>query len=311
MRLTRWDAMKRITVRGESLAIRRLTMDDLAAVNRLFHTSEYTTRRFGADELPHLLATQPAYGVFTIPPGPLGWLTGGTLRACLLLSSVVPPSAWIGGFGVTWSASTQATGLFNDLLAEVESAAAASGASALYYSGNDGNGDWLRPMLEARGFGLVATLRSYDKSDTAIPSWGDQTVTVRPFIERDVEGVLEVERNAFAPMWRYDADGFREVNRGYPYFVVAEDAGEIVGYQFNALDHGLGYLVRIAVHPRAAGRHIGTRLMAEAVRYFTSKRVLRILLNTEDENHHARRLYEWFGFYVVPPAGFALGKRLD
>jgi GNAT superfamily N-acetyltransferase len=302
--------MKRITVRGESLALRRLTGDDLAAVNRLFQTSEYTTRRFGGDELPHLLATQPAFGVFTIPPGPLGWVTGGTLRACLLLSSVVPPSAWIGGYGVTWSASTQATELFNALLAEVEAAALASGATVLYHSGNDGNGDWLRPMLEARGFGQVAALRSYDKSDVAIPSWGNQAVVVRPFTERDLPGVLEVERNAFAPMWHYDADGFREVQRTYPYFVVAEDTDGIVGYQFNAMDHGLGYLVRIAVHPRAAGRHIGTRLMAEAVQYFSGKRALRILLNTEDDNYRARRLYEWFGFYLVPPAGFALGKRL-
>lgn len=302
--------MKRISVRGESLVLRPLTAHDLGAVNRLFQTSEYTTRRFGAEELPHLLATQPACGVFSIPSGPLGRLTGGSLRACLILSSVVPPSAWIGGFAVTWSDSAQATELFNELLGEIEAAAVARGAATLYYSGNDGNGDWLRPMLEARGFGLVATLRSYDKSDMAVPAQGNQSVTVRRFEERDLPGVLEVEARAFAPMWRYDADGFRVVNGSYPYFVVAEDAAGIVGYQFNALDHGLGYLVRIAVHPRAAGQHIGTRLMAEAVRYFAARRVLRILLNTEDDNQRARQLYEWFGFYLVPPAGFALGKPL-
>ncbi len=302
--------MKGITVRGERLAIRRLGAGDQGAVSRLLQTSEYTTRRFGMEELPHLLATQPASGVFTVPPGPLGWLTGGTLQACLLLSSVVPPSAWIGGFGVTWSASAQATELFNGLLPAVEAAAVAGGASALYYSGNDGTGDWLRPMLEAQGFSHVATLRSYDKSDMAVPAEGNPTVVVRPFTERDLPGVLEVEQRAFAPMWRYDADGFRVISRSYPYFVVAEDAAGIAGYQFNAMDHGLGYLVRIAVHPRAAGQGIGTRLMAEAVRYFASQRALRILLNTEDDNQRARRLYERFGFYLVPPAGFALGKRI-
>jgi [ribosomal protein S18]-alanine N-acetyltransferase len=302
--------MKRITVGGERLAIRRLGKGDLGAVERLFHTSEHTTRRFGMEELPHLLETQPGCGVFTVPAGPLGLLTGGTLRACLLLSSVVPPSAWIGGYGATWSASTRATELFHELLPEVEAAAVAGGATALYYSGNDGNGDWLRPMLEARGYGLVATLRSYDKTDMTVPAEGNQAVVVRPFEERDLPGVLEVERGAFAPMWHYDADGFRAVKRNYPYFVVAEDATGIVGYQFNAMDHGLGYLVRIAVHPRAAGQGIGTRLMAEAVRYFARQRAMRILLNTEDDNLRARRLYEWFGFYLVPPAGFALGKRI-
>jgi ribosomal protein S18 acetylase RimI-like enzyme len=302
--------MKRITVRDERLALRQLAAGDLGAVTRLFQTSEYTTRRFGMEEMPHLLATQPACGAFSIPPGPLGLLTGGTLRACLLLSSVVPPNAWIGGYAVAWSASTQATELFNELLAEVEAAAVARGASALYYSGNDGNGDWLRPMLEAQGFSLVATLRSYDKSDMTVPAAGNQSVVVRPYAERDLPGVLEVERLAFAPMWHYDADGFHMVSRDYPYFVVAEDASGIVGYQFNAMDHGLGYLVRIAVHPRVAGQGVGTRLMAEAVRYFASQHALRILLNTEDDNHRARRLYEWFGFYLVPPAGFALGKQI-
>jgi GNAT superfamily N-acetyltransferase len=302
--------MKRITIRGEDLGLRRLGARDLGAVTRLFQTSEYSTRRFGMEELPHLLAMQPATGALTIPPGPLGRLTGGTLRACLLLSSVVPPSAWIGGYAVAWSASPTATDLFTELLAAVEAAARARGASALYYSGNDGSGDWLRPMLEAQGFDHVATLRSYDKSDSGVPAEGNQTVVVRPFQVRDLPGVLEVERRAFAPLWHYDAEGFRAVSRSYPYFVVAEDAEGIVGYQFNAMDHGLGYLVRIAVHPRAAGQGVGTRLMAEAVGYFTREHARRILLNTEEDNHRARRLYEWFGFYLVPPAGFALGKRL-
>ena len=47
-----------------------------------------------------------------------------------------------------------------------------------------------------------------------------------------------------------------------------------MGYQYNTVDGGIGYLVRIAVHPTCRGQGVGTRLMAEAVRYFRAHHVL-------------------------------------
>ena len=69
-----------------------------------------------------------------------------------------------------------------------------------------------------------------------------------------------------------------------------------------------GYLVRIAVHPSAEGKGIGIRLMAEAIRFFEKSRVLRIMLNSQSDNTHAHRLYEWFGFVRIEQIGFVLRK---
>jgi [ribosomal protein S18]-alanine N-acetyltransferase len=297
-------------VKPDALAVRELGTADLGAVRRLMETSEYTYYRFTPEELPRLLATRPASGAFTTPPGPLGRVTGGTLQAFALINSLVPPSAWIGGFGVVWSEGQRYLAYLDLLLPEIEQAAAGRGARTLYYSGTDLDTDWLRFDLEERGFRLITTLRSYDKYDTAVPSPGNQEVRVRPFAEADLPGVLAVEDAAFEPLWRYDAAGFREVKEEYPYFVVAEDAEGIAGYQFNSVDRDVGYLVRIAVHPRAEGRGIGRRLMAEAVRYFAGRRVRRILLNTEEKNHRAHRLYEGFGFHQVHPRGFVLAREI-
>lgn len=294
-----------------SSTVRPLVPGDLAAMRRILDTSEFTYTRVGYDELPRMLATRPAVGAFSVPAGPLGRLTGGTLQAFLLVNSLVPPCAWLGAFGVSWSGGAAFPNYLDALLPEIERLTAARGARTLYYSGNDIASDWLRPALEARGFHMVTTLRAYDKDDHTIPTWGNLALQVRPFTPADASGVVEVENAAFEPLWRYDAAGFLEVDEIYPYFVVAEDGQGIAGYQFNVVDRRAGYLVRIAVHPRAEGRGVGTRLMAEAIAYFARQHARRILLNTEERNSRAHRLYERFGFHLVPPRGFVLARDIS
>jgi ribosomal protein S18 acetylase RimI-like enzyme len=50
--------------------------------------------------------------------------------------------------------------------------------------------------------------------------------------------------------------------------------------------------------------------MAEAIRFFQQRRVSRIMLNTQEDNTHAHRLYEWFGFVCLEQMGFVLRKYL-
>jgi ribosomal-protein-alanine N-acetyltransferase len=290
--------------------VRPLGRGDLGAVRRLLQTSDYAYGRFTPDELPLLLETRPAMGVFSVPTGPLARVTGGTLQAFALLNSLVPPTAWLGGFGVIWSERERYRQYLDLLLPELERRAAERGARMLYYSGTDLEANWLLDDLEARGLTLVTTLRSYDKVDLEIPAAGNAHMRVRPFAAGDLDGVLAVEQAAFEPLWRYDGPGFLEVQSLYPYFVVAEDENGIAGYQFNAVDGPTGYLVRIAVQPGAEGRGVGTRLLAEAVRYFAREHVHAILLNTEESNHRAHRLYERFGFHLVHPRGFVLGRPI-
>ncbi|WIG60045.1 MAG: hypothetical protein OJF49_002793 [Ktedonobacterales bacterium] len=296
----------------DTRTLRALRSADAPSVRRILDTSEYTHVRFNPEEVPTLLGTLPAFGVASAPSGRLARVTTGSLRAFLLLNWLVAPSAWIGGFGVTWSEGARYAEYLRALLPPLARAAAARGATHLYYSGGNAESDWLRAPLEACGFGLVTLLRSYDKDDTALPNTtgANERVRVRPFTPADIEGVLAVEQQCFDQLWRHDAASFLDVAASYPYFVVAEDDQGIAGYQFNTLDATTGYLVRIAVHPRAAGQGIGARLMTEAIAYFRQERVWRILLNTEERNTRARALYERFGFHLVEPRGFVLGGAI-
>ena len=279
---------------------RLLTINDLAFVTRLLSTSEYIYQRFTLEELPMLLKKYPAVGQFH----------ANTLQSFLISQTVNPPSSWVGGFGVSWMESRSYITMLDTLLPYLIPHLIKRGARYLHYSGNDLDNDWLRPILLTRDFKLHRLLYAYDKIDFSIPSQGNQEVTVRPAQRSDIPALLNIEQACFEDFWRYDAYTFEDIMATHPYFVVAELQGQVVGYQFNALDGEFGYLVRIAVHPSASGKAIGVRLMSEAITFFKRSNVLRIMLNTQEDNTHAHRLYEWFGFIRVPQIGFVLRKNL-
>ncbi len=285
---------------ASSQHIRLLTIADIAAVTRLLSTSEYIYQRFTFEELPMLLKKYPAVGLFH----------GSSLQSFLISQTVSAPSAWIGGYGVSWTESRSYITIFDTLLAQLTPHLIKRGVRHVYYSGNDLDNDWLRNILLARDFKLHRLLYAYDKVDFNIPSAGNRLVKVRPVEFADVPALLAIEDACFEDFWRYDAFSFEDIMATHPYFVVAEWQGRVIGYQFNALDDEFGYLVRIAVYPSASGKGIGVRLMSEAITFFKQANVLRIMLNTQEDNTHAHRLYEWFGFVRVPQVGFVLRKNL-
>jgi [ribosomal protein S18]-alanine N-acetyltransferase len=280
--------------------VRLLTSDDLPLVLRLLNTSEYIYQRFSQEELPTLLRHYPTVGIFN----------GSSLRGFLLTQTVNAPSAWIGGFGVSWTESRSYSSILDMLLEQLTKHLISRGVRSLYYSGNDMQNDWLRDVLLLRGFGLHRLLYAYDKFDYGVPAIGNTQVKLRPVEKGDIPALLAIEEACFEDFWRYDGLSFVDIAATHPYFVVAELNGKVVGYQFNSLDGEYGYLVRIAVHPAVSGQGVGVRLMSEAIEFFKNSHVQRIMLNTQDDNLRAHRLYEWFGFVRIQQVGFVLRKPL-
>lgn len=280
--------------------VRSLLPVELPAITRLLSTSEYIYQRFTLEELQHMLKSAPAVGLFH----------NTNMRSFMLTQTINPPSAWIGGFGVSWGESRSYLRFLDLQLEELKPQLRERGVLYLHYSGNDLENDWLREPLLERGFTPFRQLYAYDKFDYHIPVSGNQEVHLRPAELRDIPILLALEELCFEQLWRYDPSSLAEIIHTHPYFVVAELDGQVVGYQFNALDGAYGYLVRIAVHPAYNSRGIGTRLMAKAVQFFQSAHTTRIMLNTQQENTHAHRLYEWFGFVRIDQIGFILRLTL-
>ncbi len=280
--------------------VRLLSPGDLPAITHLLRTSEFAYQRFTLDELRHILRMYPSVGLFR----------GSAMHSFLLSQTLNPPSAWIAGFGLKWSESRSYLRFWDLQMEVLAEHLVRRGIEFLHYSGNDQENDWLRGPLLERGFTPFRLLYAYDKYDYSIPSEGNQEVALRRAELRDIPTLLALEELCFEQLWRYDPPSFLDIMRTHPYFVVAELDGQVVGYQFNALDGEYGYLVRIAVHPAYSGRGIGARLMAEATRFFESVHATRIMLNTQQENTHAHRLYEWFGFVRIQQIGFILRREL-
>ncbi|MBV9691062.1 MAG: GNAT family N-acetyltransferase [Ktedonobacteraceae bacterium] len=288
--------------------VRLLTGKDRTAIEQLLRTSEYVYQRFMTLELPLLLKHYPAVGL----------LHGRVLHGFLLSQNIVPPTAWIGGFGVSWTESRNYLDILFTLLDQLKPHLTSCGVQYLHYSGNNSELDWLYRVLLTRNFIPYRMLYAYDKYDYSIPTAGNQQVHIRPVCVsiteqaygNDMAALLAIEEVCFEQLWRYDAISFSDIATTHPYFVVAELDGKVVGYQFNAVEDECGYFVRIAVHPTFAGRGIGTRLVAEAIRFFAEQHVQRIMLNTQEENVYAHRLYERFGFVRLEHKGFVLRKHL-
>lgn len=281
--------------------VRLLRPEDVHSIERLLRTSEYVYQRFTLSELPMLLKRYPAVGLWN----------ESTLYGFLLSQIINPPFAWFSGFGVSWTESKNYVHVLSVLLDQMYESLLANGVRYFHYSGNDADNDWLRNLLLSRGFIPYRSLYSYDKFDYAVPTEGNQEVSLRPVdLKRDLPALLEIETACFEDIWRYDPLAFEDIAATHPYFMVAELEGQVIGYQFNTLDDEYGYLVRIAVHPAVGHKGIGARLMAEAIRFFQRSKVSRIMLNTQEENHHAHRLYEWFGFFRLQQRGFVLRKNL-
>ena len=124
--------------------VRLLTGNDLPLVERLLNTSEFIYQRFTPEELPMLLKHYPAVGIFH----------GDSMSGFLLSQTVNPPAAWIGGFGVSWTASREYISLLETLLEQLQKHIIKRGVRYLYYSGNDMQNDWLRDILLVRSFTL-------------------------------------------------------------------------------------------------------------------------------------------------------------
>ncbi len=70
----------------ETIALRDLHASDEDSIRRILDTSEYVHYHFDIDQLSRLLERYPAVGVYSVPAGPLGLVTGGTLQAFLLIN---------------------------------------------------------------------------------------------------------------------------------------------------------------------------------------------------------------------------------
>lgn len=274
---------------------------DWLRVSWLVETSRRVYTRWGTETLRDLLAG----------PGAVVWQPGRTLKGALLTDGRHGAVATARLLAVHDNADLVQFGA--EVLPLVERRLARQGVCWVSFSSPEA---WLRELLAAHGYALKDRVITYARRGLDLEAQGNPDVAVEGALPEDVPGMLAVDREAFEPFWRLDAETLRRALDEDAYVLVAR-WGAVVGYLTADVWEERAHVVRLAVAPAFQGRGVGTRLMAELFRRMggggagasTSRRssfdlrevgggalVREVTLNTQETNLRSRLLYEGLGF---------------
>ena len=152
------------------------------------------------------------------------------------------------------------------------------------------------PFLAA-GFREQERLRLLSHDLRRLPPVAD--APLRRAVEGDRAAVLEVDAASFSPFWQLDEWSLQEAIDATPstrYRVAVDGYGQVVGYAIAGRTQRRGYLQRLAVHPTAQCRGLGSALVVDGLQWMRRRGVERAVVNTQLGNEAARRLYVRLGF---------------
>lgn len=253
-----------------------------------------------ADEFVELFADEPTavleYDGRIVAAAQAGWR--------------LPPIAWIRSVAI--DSRLDADFALPLLVQQLHQLLPVRGVRSLFITLDEWTMTWLRPPLERTGYRPVMEVWSYDKVGMDVPSNGNGAITVRRARAEDLSSVIQLDAVCFPTPWGKGDEILGPALISAPYFSVAEWSGEVIGYTYVTVHQGgsHAHLVRIAVAPSYQGRGIGVRLLADVVRFCSSRRITLLSLNTQDYNISAQRLYEWFGFERTGESQTVLGVDL-
>jgi ribosomal protein S18 acetylase RimI-like enzyme len=154
------------------------------------------------------------------------------------------------------------------------------------------------PFYQA-GFELLERLHLLScRLDEASSGPVDSPARSRPGRPWHDAAVLEVDRRAFSGFWRFDRLALKEAKTATPSrrFRVARLNGDIVGYAVTGRAGPRGYLQRLAVDPAVQGQGVGSMLVNDSFDWLRRRGAEETLVNTQETNETALRLYERLGY---------------
>ncbi len=127
----------------------------------------------------------------------------------------------------------------------------------------------------------------------------------------DRAAVLALDRRAFDRFWGMDEAGLSEALAATPIsrFRLATDH-QVAGYGVFGRAGDRGYVQRLAVDPDRFRRGIGTRLLADGLRWMRRHHVRQAMVNTQEGNDPALTLYLHVGFRLEPTGLTVLTQTL-
>lgn len=170
-----------------------------------------------------------------------------------------------------------------------------------------------QPFLEA-GFEVHERLHLLRRRLDDLPTSLTTPARLRRGRAADRSAVLAVDRAAFPPFWQLDGPGLDDALAATPSarLRVADTAtGDLVGYAVTGRAGARGYLQRLAVMPSEQGTGIGAALVVDGLRWVRRRGAKEVLVNTQEANEDAVRLYLRLGFHLQPEGLAVLQRTVD
>ncbi|MDR1960222.1 MAG: ribosomal protein S18-alanine N-acetyltransferase [Planctomycetaceae bacterium] len=123
-------------------------------------------------------------------------------------------------------------------------------------------------------------------------------VHIRWMVRRDMQEVMEIERESFEFPWSED-DFVHILRRRNCIGMVAEYKGEVVGFIVYELGKNKIHLINIAVATRFRRLAVGTQLMAKLIGKLNYQHRNRITFEIRETNLRAQLFFKSIGFQVT------------
>lgn len=120
---------------------------------------------------------------------------------------------------------------------------------------------------------------------------------VRTMNERDIEGVLGIERAAYDFPW--SANIFAECMKAGYVCRVCVSGIDPVGYGIMSVGAGESHIMNLCVHPDQSGNGYGSLLMEDLLAIARRSRVRIAFLEVRTSNRRAHSLYQYLGFNEI------------
>ena len=124
----------------------------------------------------------------------------------------------------------------------------------------------------------------------------NESITVRPMVMTDVDGVMAVEHDSFLTPWSRSAFEEELAQNRLARYIVAVENGEIVGYAGTWLVINEAHVTNVAVSGQRRREGIGRLLMQKLMDLARENDMESMTLEVRVSNAAARHLYEQLGF---------------
>jgi len=236
---------------------------------------------------------------------PLDWLgqdpylvleSGGRLLATLVCPPDPPGVSWIRLFAATsrfdpneaWGA------LWPQAYSQLRSLAVHHTAAIPLQA-------WFRDILAASQFSHThnVVVLDWKPEASANPDGAGGVPGIRQMTEADISGVVEVDQQAFAPLWQNSKEAVTLAFKQAGLATVIEAEGRITAFQISTrASRGL-HLARLATHPDYQGRGLASSLVRYVQQQVLDRPEDFLTVNTQDNNAPSLALYAKLGFRLT------------